>query len=295
MGLINKIQASRILKKGIECFKKHAYLNAEALFSEAIKLDPDSPDAFFYRAQTLRATNRLEEAIKDCSEAIRLNPGGPIIWEFRGVLRGNNGDLDLAVDDFKMAIRLNPGNIYSHENLARTLTMLNRYDEAVTSCNRSLDLFPLEQQALRAVFLTIRADAYLKWGRHHDAIKDFDMAINLCSDKFPRFYAERGLAYQTIGNTEEAKADFKKAIELYTYQIQSKKEPEHLSELFGARGIVYSSLGLRDQAMQDLQECIRLNPPPDTLKLVETELANYDNRERWLTKRSQNVDPRHPV
>ena len=58
-----------------------------------------------------------------------------------------------------------------------------------------------------------RAYAYYELGQHQLAIKDLDEAIKL-DRRYDYAYHLRGLAYQSLGMSEEAKQDFAKAKEL---------------------------------------------------------------------------------
>jgi len=196
MGIRDRLRASKAIKKGIECFNKGKYEEAENLFSESISLNKDSPEAYFSRAQARRALLKLEQAIEDCSEAIKLESGNPTIWELRGMTRLQRREHALAVDDFKMVIRLNPGNIQIRDNLARSLIYLNRCREAIVVCTHTLETFPPNMNELKAIFHSIRGEAYLKWGKNKQALEDYKVAITLSDDEFPRIYIERALVHE---------------------------------------------------------------------------------------------------
>ncbi len=100
-------------------------------YSEAIRLNPQGADAYYYRAYAYWKKGDLDRAITDLSEAIRLNPQDALAYHNRGNAYSAKGDLDRAITDLSEAIRLNPeytlayhnrGNAYSSKgDLDRTL------------------------------------------------------------------------------------------------------------------------------------------------------------------------------
>src|SRR5437870_5554944 len=62
------------LKKGTEAQNKGDLDGAIAAFSEAIRLNPKSAQAFAFRGHTYRDKGQLDKAIADLDESIRLDP-----------------------------------------------------------------------------------------------------------------------------------------------------------------------------------------------------------------------------
>jgi tetratricopeptide (TPR) repeat protein len=107
-------------------------------FDEALRLDPDLPDAF--RARGLAHANKgdSDRAIQDLDQAIRLNPNDTYAAYRRGVVYGNKGEYDRAIQDFDRAIRVNQQNADLFETevlpMRRSATMTAR---SKTSTKRS--------------------------------------------------------------------------------------------------------------------------------------------------------------
>jgi tetratricopeptide (TPR) repeat protein len=77
-------------------------------FDEAIRLDPDYPDAFNSRGVTWAGEGQYEKAIADFSEAIRLDPNYAIAIFNRGLAARNLGRTDQAARDFANAKLVGP-------------------------------------------------------------------------------------------------------------------------------------------------------------------------------------------
>jgi predicted Zn-dependent protease len=80
-----------------------------------------------------------------------------------------------------------------------------------------------------------------------EAIKAFAMAIRLDPD-YARAYLNRGMAYERIGNLQQAVDDFSRAIAL---------EPEQGKNYY-VRGVAHRHLGMANEALQDLKKAANL-------------------------------------
>ncbi|MDQ7778488.1 MAG: protein kinase, partial [Planctomycetota bacterium] len=103
--------------KGAEEFLRLAGLASQGLgefdaaidqLTQAIKLRPQYPDAYFLRGVACKEKGDLAGAIADYDEAIRLNPKDAGAYYSRGNVRNDEGDLAGAIADYNEAIRLNP-------------------------------------------------------------------------------------------------------------------------------------------------------------------------------------------
>ncbi len=94
---------------------------AVADFSEAIRLAPNVPQAYYVRAETYMALHDPDRAIADVDQAFRLSPDHPpFMYMLRGSARYERymhtsavvdpKDLERAIADFDEAIRLAPYN-----------------------------------------------------------------------------------------------------------------------------------------------------------------------------------------
>jgi tetratricopeptide (TPR) repeat protein len=94
-----------------------------------------------------------------------------------------------------------------------------------------------------------RGIAYTSSGQWDNAIADFTEAIAINS-KYPVSYANRGIVYGNLGEPEKAIADFTKAIEI---------DPKY-TLAFHNRGVAYVEIGENNKAVSDLSRAIKLDP-----------------------------------
>lgn len=103
--------AENAIKLGVEALQNGNKESAFANFSEAVRLDPKSPNAFLARALAFGLKSEWDNALADCTEAIRLDPHNAFLGYFcRGDVYMKKHDHDKAIADYTKAIQLNPNN-----------------------------------------------------------------------------------------------------------------------------------------------------------------------------------------
>jgi tetratricopeptide (TPR) repeat protein len=139
---------------------------------------------------------------------------------------------------------------WQHITLAwrgNTYQLMEHYEEALKDFDLAIELDPKYGSAIAN-----RGRTYHLMGRYEEALKDFDLAIEL-NPKDNRAFSLRGRTYRRMKHYEEALKDFDMAIELdpkYTWSIAS-------------RGQTYRSMKRYEEALKDFDLAIELNPKLD--------------------------------
>ncbi len=87
-------------------------------YTEAAKLDPKSPDAFWLRGMAYENTGDLVHAIADFDKTIALQPNFADARNERATAYYTVGEIDKALADFAEAIRINPNEVIYYGNRA---------------------------------------------------------------------------------------------------------------------------------------------------------------------------------
>lgn len=115
---------------------------AMACFSEALRLKPDFPEAYYYAGETLMQQNKLSEATEYYNEAIRLKPDYSLAYDALGSALLKQGQVDEAVKHYQKAIQLKPDYPSTYIALGSVYLKHGKVDEAIECFRKALRLKP---------------------------------------------------------------------------------------------------------------------------------------------------------
>jgi tetratricopeptide (TPR) repeat protein len=120
----------------------------------------------------------------------------------------------------------------------------------IDACNAYLNQWAVVGET-RAQILIALGRAYMVSGQFDQAVDAFDKAIKIDS-RFVGSYIDRAEALRHLGRTDDALADFARALAL-------RSEPQVQAAAYFDRGSLYASLGQYTEALQDLDNSIQLD------------------------------------
>jgi tetratricopeptide (TPR) repeat protein len=125
-----------------------------------------------------------------------------------------------------------------------------------------------------------------------EAVQAFEEAIKLDSG-LAEAYFRLGLGYESLGKTEEAEKQYKKAVETYKKYLGDNRED---SEAHYNLGQTYAGLSQYSDAIREYREATKLKEDdPDIyydLGVAHTKLAQYDAAAAAFSK-SLEIDPEY--
>jgi Flp pilus assembly protein TadD len=172
------------LKASTEANKKN-YKDAIKDYTEAIRAEPDFPDAYADRGSSYLQLGLYEKGIMDLSEAIRLKPDDPEVYFDRGNAYYDLKQYESAISDFNEAVRLKPHYAAAYFNMGNAYYDLRQYERAIADYTE-------------AIGLSLGICRFLPRLR-----PDLGQAYN-----------NRSNAYKMLGDMKAASADLKKAKKL---------------------------------------------------------------------------------
>jgi TolB-like protein/DNA-binding winged helix-turn-helix (wHTH) protein/Tfp pilus assembly protein PilF len=265
---------------------------ALAYFNQAIDEDPKYAQAYSGLADTYALLGDWQYAVMTPKEALPKAKAAAIkaldldraLGEAHNSLAfcldGFDWDFDSAGKEFRRAIELNPGYATAHHWYAWHLSLLGRYDEAISEMKKAENLDPLSliinadlaellviahsyDESIRQSRKTIEMDpnfalahnqlaqAYLQEHRSAEAVAELQKTVQLSGDS-PTVIANLARAYIASGKRSEA-------LKLLS-GLKKRSNPaySHASEI----AVIYASLGDSDQAMSWLERGYeeRFNP-----------------------------------
>src|SRR4029453_6767097 len=113
-------------------------------FREAIALDPNNAAIHTELADLYLAMKENDSARKAVAEALRLNPNYPQAHHRNAVLLRLAGDYERSISEARAALSLNPDDdttVYSHVTIARSLVKLRKFTEADEEFRKAVSVF----------------------------------------------------------------------------------------------------------------------------------------------------------
>lgn len=167
-------------------------------FFSVLLANPERAKAAFDAGMAEMKEGELDNAIAKFKEAIKLNPNYPeahFLLGFANYYKGNFpelGDKDEVLPHINTAIRLNPeyGEAYSfrgHVNIQRS-----KHEEAIPDLTKAIELLDPQDPIAPSAYAS-RGQAFRKVGRLAEATADFKKARELDPDINPLLILDRPL------------------------------------------------------------------------------------------------------
>lgn len=190
-------------------------------FNKVIKLNPNDPQTYRYRAKAKAKLEDYQAAIEDYDKSVKLNPNNASTYQERGKAKRKISDYEGAIDDYNQAVRLNPNDVFAYRGRAATKYEFEDYAGAIEDYAQVIELMELNPDNLDPKLDDIytyyiyyaSGSAKYKFGDHVGAIEDFTHAIKLKPDD-AYGYKYRGVAKAALDDHTGAVEDFTHAIEL---------------------------------------------------------------------------------
>ena len=251
---------------------------AEAIYRDLLRAEPDHAGALHFLAMVLYQTRRTECAAALLSRAIALNPGGADMHSNLGLMLAALQRPAEALIHYETALVLDPGHTGALFNRSLLLIVQHRFAEALAGLDRVIALQPNhpdaqfhrgvllgglgDSEAALAAFaqaIALRPDhalAQLHRGimllhlrRYAGALASFDAAIAVRPDD-PEAHHNRGTALYELRRYDEALVSLTRALDL---------RPDYAAA-YGNRGNVYRHLRQFGPALADLDRALALDP-----------------------------------
>jgi tetratricopeptide (TPR) repeat protein len=172
---------------------------AEAECNQALKSDPNSPEANYTLGLVMKEQGNVDRAETAFNKAIELDKNYSDAYAGLGVLQMQKNDSAGAITSFKQAIALNPGNSTAHYGLGKTYLQQGLTDDAIRELNTSLYQF---RNSAPVRFELGRA--YEQQGNTVAAVREFQESI--------RIKPEIAAPYIHIADIRENRGDIESAI-----------------------------------------------------------------------------------
>ncbi len=203
----------QLISRGIGLQSAGQLAEAEHLYREALRAQPNNPFALHYLGLIAHQIGRHDVAVDLIGRSISLHPSAPGFFynNFGEALRmiGRNDD---AVRAYQKSIELEPDNLESLNNLTIALRLLGRAGEAIKIGRRVVELKPDW-----AIGHNNLANALGDFRQNDEAIREYELALEIDPN-----YAE---AASNMAATYQENYQFSAAIKAFRRTLEI--DPNH--------------------------------------------------------------------
>jgi tetratricopeptide (TPR) repeat protein len=234
------------LARGWQYQQAGAFDEAEQLYREAARADPDDAQPWFYLGILYRSRGRLPEAAASYQEALRRRPDFVEAQNNLGNVFVGLGRWADAVRCYDEVLRLRPDYPEAHNNRGVAFRQQGQYDRAAACYRDALRLRPTYAEAHNNL-----GDALQAQGKPEEAVACYREALRLRPDyPYPEAHTNLGTALVKLDRHDEAIAQHREALRLRPSYVEAHS---NLGNAF---------LGQRkyDEAMASYREALRLDP-----------------------------------
>jgi len=271
--------ASDLIIDGILALQGGDNAGAVRLFSEVIRLQPDSTDARLYRSQALERLGDVEKAIKDLEISAALQPSDAYPRHILGVLLTQSGSLQEGEAQLREALDRRSDDAEIHQVLSDNLLKQGRAQSGQGDARGARDLFRSAEEGARKA---IALDPSLPWAHvnlgaslmeRNKLLESFDAALvreavgefeSVISRPESTDEPGRDSAYAAaLMNQCDAliqSEDFQRALSVCRTVVD--RVPDSPNSHYNLAG-VYALLGRPDEALASLRRDLELGDTDD--------------------------------
>lgn len=192
----------------------HDFAGAYDDLCDAMQLDGDV-HLLWRRGYVALKLRKLQQAAEDYTEILLMIPDDACAYNNRGLAYMGLGDLERAMLDFNKSIELNPDHPDHHNSRARLYVLIGNDEKAkadsltaIETCDRVFD-----PDLGDDIVWNDRAEALLRLGRYDEAIKCSEDVLKIKPND-PEAWRYLGEAHAMMGKNEDALKCFDKSIEI---------------------------------------------------------------------------------
>ena len=137
----NKFLANKKIEEGWRLYDDGKYIEAVAMFSQAIGVDEKNSSAYYGRGTAYAKQRKYTQAVVDYNKAIELNPKDAYLsYHNRGKVYVIQEKYVQALDDFTKSIDLNPNYANAYEFRGIVYKLLGNIQQAKTDFAKAKEL-----------------------------------------------------------------------------------------------------------------------------------------------------------
>lgn len=242
----NMKKAEKLYEQGVKTARKNDFQSAIKLYSQAIALVDNYPEAHFWKGNAHYYLKEYDIALEEINKAVSQGYNKPNdVYRLRGYLNYTQKKYDEAVSDLNKAIALQPNDIFLKAYLADTYYAKQSYRDALNIYNAIVDKIPNNGNTYYSM-----ADSYNNLG---DSAGQ-KMAAEKAIQNGTQYMAE---SYLLIGKANQKERKYAEAADMYEKAINLKKDSY---ETYRNLSDIYRNMNRFDDAIKISKKALEIYP-----------------------------------
>jgi len=245
--ILSQINLGVILRLALpEQERKQKLLEIKELLTEEYQILKQKNALVLTQGCLFFTGNESEYALASFEQFLELQPNNDQIWLIRGMILSDLERYQEAIASYDKVLEIKPDTLYAYAWCLRgiALSHLERYEEAISSYDKALDITPDEYYVWY-----FRGVALSDLKRYEEAITSYEKALEIQPDNHDAWY-RRGNALYKLKRYEEALASYDKALEI---------QPDNHQTWF-LQGIALSFLKRYEEAITSYEKALKFKP-----------------------------------
>ena len=234
---------SEALKIAIEHHQAGRLQEAEAIYRQILRLQPNNPGALHFLGLIAHQVGQHQVAVEYMQRVIKMDPKVPDYHNNLGLALQEQGRLEEAGAHYREALAINPDYAEAHLNLGNTLRELGNLNGAIERYRTALRLKPDLAEAHMSLGV-----AFQELGRLNEAIAQYRMAISF-KPELSESHRNLALALLLSGNFTEGLKEYEWRWEAKEGKAQKRNFPQPIwngEEISGRAILLYAEQGVGD-------------------------------------------------
>ena len=228
----------------VQNHQKNNVQNAENLYKEVLKTNPNHFESIYNLGTLLAQTNRFDLAKPLLLKAIQIQPNYAKVHNNFGNVLKELGEHQKAITSYEKAIQIQPNYADAHYHLGIVFQELGEHQKAINSYEKAIQIQPNYADAHNNL-----GNVLQELGEHQKAINSYEKAITIQ----PNYV----VAYNNLGNTQRELGEHQKAINSYEKAIQI--QPNY-AKAHNNLGNVLQDLGEHQKAISFYKMAVKYEP-----------------------------------
>ncbi|MBF0461994.1 MAG: tetratricopeptide repeat protein [Magnetococcales bacterium] len=257
-----------LIQKGLQHHQAGRFREAEALYRQALQIQPKQADALHLLGYVLHHLGQQEAAIEWINKAVAVDPSQPLFLNNLGNVLQQTGRQEEAIACYQQALTLKPDFYMALCSLGNAHYAQRHWDAAITCYQQALTIKPDLHEALSNL-----GNVWQEKGQLDTAIDCYQKALAIEPNAYD--------AYNNMGLARHEKGQLEQAIACYQQALAIKPD---FQEALSNMGNTLQTQHKEAEAIACYQQALTINPHSYTA------LSNLGNVLRDQGRLTESID-----